>query len=626
MATGRAGKIMKLNLKFAGVAYLICTGASVAQENSGTNAAVTGSPENITVYGVRLTQPESELASSVSVITAGEIEALGVDFLIDAIATAPGVTVNQNGTYGGVASVRIRGASSEQTLVIIDGVVANDPTSPGGGYDFARLDPSSVERIEILKGPQSTLWGTDAIGGVINIITKRPAAGFGGRVFAEGGSFDTLRAGAELSGGGDRFDYRLAATRHDTDGISKADENNGNDENDGYESTTLNARAGFNLLTDARLQASLTWTNASSEFDSFVFGAEGDVGDGDESSENSELLADVSLRLPLLDGRFENLFLLGYADIERESFTGGAFSFGSEGERRQYRYQGTLAINERNRLAFGAEREETESNDDETSIDGLFALYELQPLTGLSLTAGLRRDDHERFGAETTGRLAAAYRLSEQLSFSASWGEGFKAPTLFQTTFFCCGATTPNPDLAPETSDAFDVGFTFNTRDGRAELGVTYFDQDTRNLITFDFAIGAYENIAIAKSRGFELQGSYQLTDWAGVALNYAYVDATDGNGAELIRVPRHSGDLTLTLRPGRSWSGTLLLRYNGDEQDPGGVVDGWVRVDVAGRYRLSPALELYARVENLFDEHYQQVLGYGTPGVSGYLGASLSF
>lgn len=617
---------MNRNLILAGVASLICASAAAAEVRGGNQASGNNDPENITVYGVRLAQPASELGSSVSVITAAEIESLGVDFLVDAIATVPGVSVNQNGSYGGVASVRIRGASSEQTLVIIDGVVANDPTSPGGGYDFARIDPSSVERIEILKGPQSTLWGTDAIGGVVNIITKRPEDDFAAKVFAEGGSFDTLRAGGEISGSSERADFRLAATRHDTDGISKADQANGNDEADGYESTTLNVRGGINLGADARLQASLSFTDASAEFDSYVFDAEGSVGDGDETSENSELLADVTLRLPLFDGRLENLFLLGYADIERDSFSGGVFSFGSEGERRQYRYQGTFAINAVNRIAFGMERENTKSSDEDTSIDGLFALYELQPLEGLSLTAGLRRDDHERFGAETTGRLAAAYRLSDQLSFSASWGEGFKAPTLFQTTFFCCGATTPNPDLAPETSDAFDVGFTFNTRDGRGEFGLTYFDQDTRNLITFDFAIGGYENIAIAHSRGFELQGSYRFAEWAGVALSYTYVDATDGDGAELVRVPRHSGDMTLTLRPDRPFSGSLMLRYNGAEQDAGGEIDGWVRVDVAGRYRLSPAVELFARVENLFDEQYQQVLGYGTPGLSGYFGASLRF
>ena len=170
--------------------------------------------DEVVVYGTRLPQPASEIGSSVTVIAADDIEALGADFLLDVVTTAPSVTINQNGAFGGSASVRIRGAGSEQTLVIVDGIVVNDPTSPGGGFNFARLDPANIERIEVLRGPQSTLWGTDAIGGVINIVTKRPKQGVGGSVFAQGGSFGAFRGGAEISNANDRYDIRLSATRH----------------------------------------------------------------------------------------------------------------------------------------------------------------------------------------------------------------------------------------------------------------------------------------------------------------------------------------------------------------------------------------------------------------------------
>ena len=238
----------------------------------------------LTVYGVRLDQPATEVGSSVSILTADDIDALGASHALDAIATVPGVTINQNGAYGGFASVRIRGASSEQTLVIIDGVVANDTTSPGGGFDFARFDAANIDRIEVLRGPQSTLWGTDAIGGVVNIVTKRPEQGFHGNVFAQTGSFNTLRAGAEIGGASDRFDFRLAATGISTDGISKADEINGNTEKDGHDSNSVSAKAGVTLAGDARLQASVLWTDAESEFDSFSFGSQGNIADGDEMS------------------------------------------------------------------------------------------------------------------------------------------------------------------------------------------------------------------------------------------------------------------------------------------------------------------------------------------------------
>lgn len=582
--------------------------------------------DTVTVYGVRLDQPATEVGSSVSILTANDIEALGSDYVLDAIATVPGVTVNQNGAYGGFASVRIRGASSEQTLVIIDGVVANDTTSPGGGFDFARFDPANIDRIEVLRGPQSTLWGTDAIGGVVNIVTKRPEQGLQGNAFAQAGSFNSLRGGAEVAGAGDRFDFRLAATGVSTDGISKADEANGNTEEDGHDSNTVSAKGGVVLAGNARLQASLLWTDAESEFDSFSFGDQGNIADGDEVSKTRELVSNVSLHLPLLSGRFENVVLAGYSDLSRDNFIEGAPSYSSEGDRKMYRYQGTFQINDGNRLAFGAEREDSEANDEKTSINGLFALYELQALDSLTLTAGVRRDDHDQFDAETTARLAIAYNPHDQVTLRASWGEGFKAPTLFQSTFFCCGATAPNPDLKPETSRAYDVGVVYRTEDARGEFGLTYFDQDTTNLIDFSFAVGGYENIASATSSGFEIDGRYRFTEWFDAAISYANIDAKDGAGDNLIRVPEHSGDLILSFNPDGRVGGTLLVKYNGEEQDPNGVVPSWTRIDLAGRYSLSDSVEVYARIENLLDEQYQQIIGFGTPGLSGHVGARLSF
>ncbi|MEM7767979.1 MAG: TonB-dependent receptor [Pseudomonadota bacterium] len=581
----------------------------------------------IVVEGSRLAQTETEIGSSVSIITAEEIEELGFDFALDAVAAAPGVTINSNGAFGGSASVRIRGASSEQTLVLIDGVAVNDPTSPGGGFNFARLDTENIERIEVLKGPQSTLWGTDAIGGVVSITTKRPDEGLGGSVFAEYGSFNTVRGGASVENATDTGDFRLAIVGTSSDGISKADEDNGNAEDDAYEALTVSAKGGLNLAGDARLSADVLWTDAESEFDSFFFGSQGNVSDGDEVSETEELSANISLTGSLFDGRLDNLALIGYSDITRENFSDGAPSFDAEGDRTIYRYQGTLNINDMNTLAFGAEREEQRSRDDDTSIDGLFALYEFKPTDQVTLTGGLRVDDHERFGSETTGRVAAAYNPTETLTLRASWGQGFKAPTIFQTTFFCCGATEPNADLQAETSEGFDIGLDWRSADGRAEAGITYFDQDTENQINFSFAAGGYENIAEVESQGVELYGAYQLADWLRVSADYAYIDAQDGDGEALARLPEHSGDVTVSIDPSGPFSGALLVRYNGEEPNTDGTtLDSWTRVDLAGSYDLNEQVEVFGRIENLFDEEYQQILGYGTPDLSGYLGIRLRY
>lgn len=576
--------------------------------------------DTVIVEGSRLGQAETEVGSSVTIITAEDIDALGFDFAVDAIAAAPGVTVNSNGAFGGQASVRIRGAATGQTLVLIDGIPVNDPTSSGGSFNFARVDTENIERIEILKGPQSTLWGTDAIGGVVSITTKRPEKELGGSAFAEYGSFNTFRGGASVGNSNDTGDFRLAIVGTSSDGISKADENDGNTEDDAYEALTLSAKGGFNLGGDARLSANVLWTDAETEFDGF--GATG-FGDADNVSETEELSANVSLTGSLFDERLENLLLVGYADIDRQNFNNGAPGFGATGDRVLYRYQGTLGINDANKLAFGVEREETMSGDEDTSIDGLFALYEWQAAEALTLTGGLRVDDHSTFGTETTGRVAAAYNPNPQLTLRASWGQGFKAPTLFQLSGG--GFAEPNPNLQPETSEAIDAGIDWRSRDGRFEAGFTVFDTDIENLISY--AVTGYFNEAEVKTQGIELVGRVVLTEWLSVDANYAYIDAEDTDGNPQRRIPEHSGDVRFNVDPDGPFSGNILIRYNGEEPNNAtSTVDSWTRVDVTGSYDLNETVELFGRVENLFDEEYQQILGYGTPDLSGYVGIRLRY
>ena len=581
--------------------------------------------DTIVIEGSRLNQTAAEIGSSVNVITAEEIETLGFDYALDAVASAPGVTINQNGAFGGSATVRIRGAASEQTLVLIDGIPVNDPSSPGGGFNFARVDTANIERIEVLKGPQSTLWGTDAIGGVVSITTKEPERGFGGSAFAEYGSFDTFRGGASVENGNDQGDFRVALTGTSSDGISKADAHNGNSETDPYEAVSLSAKGGVNFGADGRLSADIYWSDAESAFDDFVFGAQGNVGDGtsDLVSDAEELSGNVALTGSLFDGKLENLVLLGYSEITRENFRDGVTDFIADGDRTIYRYQGTLNINDANTLAFGADRDESTARDEETTIDGMFVLYEFKPVTDVTLTGGIRMDDHSSFGTETTGRAAAAYNPTEQLTFRASWGQGFKAPTIFQLTGG--GFVDPNPDLQPETSEAFDAGIDWRSKDGRAEASLTIFDTDIENLIQFGST--GYFNEAKVATQGVELSGRYDLLDWLSVSASYAYIDATDTNGDPLIRVPEHSGDLTISIDPEGPFSGAILVRYNDVEPDRGANrVDDWTRVDLNAAYEVNDKIELFGRVENLLDEEYQQILGYGTPDLSASIGIRLRY
>lgn len=571
--------------------------------------------EELIVSSLRLPATALEAGSSVAVITAADIAARGYTFALDAIASAAGVTTNQNGAYGGTGSVRIRGAASEQTLVLIDGMVVNDPTSPGGGYNFATLDVAEIERIELLRGSHSTLWGTDAIGGVISIITKTPAAGFGLSTFVEGGSHSTFRGGVSVSGANQRGDFRIGATVMDTAGISDADTNDGNREEDGYEAVTLGSRLGLNFANQSRLEATIRYTDADKEFDSF--GVATGVQDGDERTETEELAATLRYTSEAFDGRFLNDIQLGYADIDRDNFSNGAPSFSSSGERLLYRYQGTFDFTDTLRVAFGAERDDSEANGADTQIDGYFGLLEVSPLAGVTASIGGRVDDHEVYGSESTGRLALAYIPQEALALRASWGQGFKAPTIFQTTFFCCGAVAPNPALKPETSDGFDLGLEYYFPRQRGSVSLTYFDQDIEELITFSFAVGSYENIAVAQTRGVELVGRYVLSHAFELALDYAYIEAEDAAGERLVRIPRNSVDIALNWSPSAQISATLSARFNDEELDSFGTTADWWRVDASATYTVSDRLEFYGRLENLFDEDYQQVFGYGTPGFS---------
>ena len=583
--------------------------------------------DTVVVTGTRIEQTAAEAGSTVRVIDAGDIEARGFNYALDAIAGAPGVTINQNGAFGGSATVRIRGASSDHTLVLVDGVSVNDASSPGGGFNFARLDAGNIERIEILSGPHSTLWGSDAISGVISITTKRPGEGLTGDVFSQAASFGTFRGGASVTNSGALGDIRVAVTQVGSDGISKADARNGNSEDDGFDSRALSVRWGLNLPAGARIDGGVLWNDSRTEFDSFVFGAQGNVADGDELNETEERSAQLSLKAPMLGGRFENLLLVGHSGIHRRNFSDGAPGFAAEGGRMLFRYQGTLTINARNTLAAGAEREESRAQMSQGASTSFFALHELRPFEALTLTGGLRSDNHDRFGSETTARLAAAWQAVPGVTLRGSWGQGFKAPTIFQTTFFCCGAAAPNEELRPERSEGVDLGVEWRSSEGLGRAGITLFRQDTVDLIDYSFAAGGYENIAEVESSGVEFSATWNLTDLFALAADYAYIKALEGDGAPRLRVPKRSGDLVLSFNPGGAFSGTVLLRFNGRESiQGGGELDEWTRVDINARYSLVNNLEVFGRIENLFDAHYQQVLGYGTPGRSGSVGARWRF
>lgn len=584
--------------------------------------------EEVIVTVNRREQSLSEVGSSVSVITASDLELGQYAYTVDALQTMPGVSINQTGSFGGVASVRIRGASSGHTMVLIDGIQVNDTASPAGAYDFASLDPYGVERIEVLRGPQSILYGSDAIGGVVNIISKSGQDGFGAQAFIEGGSFSTFRGGANIFGGTEQIGYNLSASTITSAGISAADEADGNSEKDGYENLSFSGKATLKLSPAFQAEVIARYSDSQNDYDGFG------PADADNVVNSEELLLAGRLRFEAFEDRLVQKLSLEKSTLDRQDIS----TFGetnTRGSRLNVDYLASFEASKMIGLTVGAQHEETkfetvspwgEQPSTGFSMDSLFGEVGFNSGNGLILSAGLRYDDHETFGSTTNGRVTASYAISDSgTRLIANWGQGFKAPTIFQLTYV--GLEGVNLSLKPEEANAWEVGVEQDLLDGRLVLGATYFNQHTKDLITFVWPQG-YINLDKTRAQGAELRVEAELTDKIRFNGNYTYTDAKDETtGETLIAQPKDMAFASLVWEAAPKVLGTLNLVYNGAEIAYGGAkLDGWTRVDVKITMEAYEGIELYGRIDNLFNKQYQQVSGFGTPGFSVFGGVRAKF
>jgi len=588
-----------------------------------------GNMEEVVVTATRYATPLSNIGSSISVISARDMEKSQTVFVQDILQDIPGLSLNQNGSYGGVSSIRIRGASSAQTVVLIDGVQINDVSAPGGGFNFANLDPNGIERVEVLRGPQSILYGSDAIGGVINIITPTGSQGLEGSLFGEGGSYNTFRGGGHIAGGSEKINFSLSGSGITSDGISKADENSGNTEADGYRNISLLGKVTAALGENHSLQLISRYVDDRTDTDSFGFsGGLFRPVDGNAVDYSSEFLIAGRGMFNFLDDRLQNTLSVEYSKNNRHNTTNNVESFRAKGERFNLDYFGHYQADDAFGISFGLQHEETKSvttSPKKFNIDSVFSEISWQGVPGLTLTAGLRYDDHSQYGGTTTPRLTGAYYIEESATkIFANWGEGFKAPSVFQLTYICgfCGLTAPNAALKPEESNGWEVGIEQDLINDRVHLAATYFYQKITNLIDFDFAVG-FGNINNVRTKGIELSADAQLTDSLFITGNYTFTDATDrATGQNLVRVPRHKAFAEIDWQAIQGLNLAFTMTYNGKESDsfsPGTA--GWTRFDLKAAYEFDNGVEIYGRVDNLFNKEYQQVFGYGTPDRSFHAG-----
>ncbi|MET0545756.1 MAG: TonB-dependent receptor, partial [Caulobacterales bacterium] len=385
------------------------------------------------------------------------------------------------------------------------------------------------------------------------------------------------------------------------------------------------------------------YVRSKTDYDGFLSVPPFTFGDTNQSSRSKEINGGVLARYKVLDGRLDNVVSVSRGDIERRDRTDEVPSFNADATRDNYRYQGTFKPVDMATIAFGAEREETKiktaslgffgsQSGGDSSIDSLFVLGEVKPVDTLTLSGGVRYDDHDEFGSKTTGRVGANWRPVEMLELRGSWGQGFKAPTIYQLVGDNSGFVNPNPDLKPEEADGWDAAATLWALDNALSLEVGYFDLNTKNLITYVFS-GRYENVAKASTKGVEATLSYAVNETLKLSGNYTYTDAKDAMAnTRLIRVPKHAGFAEVDWKATGKLGLTLTARYNGKEGDvdPSSFAavenKSYTRLDLAARYALTDVLEMFGRVENLTDENYQDVAGYGTPGTSLYGGLRVRF
>ncbi len=578
--------------------------------------------ETDVVYAyARRQRPLDAVGSSVSVITSDDIDAGQFAFAADALRLAPGVSLARNGGAGGFASIRLRGASSGQTLVVVDGVVVNDPSAPQGGFNFANLDVADIDQIDVLRGPQSIIYGADAIGGVIAIRTKREGPALA--AYAEGGSRASLRGGVTLHHASRNAFVRATISGARTDGISRAASGV---EKDGHRSIAGSVTAGLDIGDDAALSLFARASNSRAEIDGFPppFFA---FADTSEIENTTDYAASGRLSHGDFDDAaardFSGALTVSFSGVNRNTTDLGVETFLADGARLSADYVAAAKLSDWLTFEAGGEIERTSARvsgvNDRARAGALYALLEATPMNGLTVSAGARRDEFSNFDGATTARAAAAYSLTEHLRLRASWGEGFRAPTLFELNFDQFGVV-PNPDLRPERATGMDVGVDYEI--GGARLSATWFRQRVRDQIDFDLARNGYFNIERVKSDGVELELDAPLGRSASAHFAYSYIDARDAmTGAAIPRTPTHSGSATLSVSPTDTLSLSAVAFFNGEEADFPTPNEAFMRIDLRAAWTISDALQLYARIENAADADYQDVSGYAEPGASVFAG-----
>jgi vitamin B12 transporter len=621
----------------------------------------------VVVSATKTPVPLSQVTSAVEVISGEELERKKIKTVIDALRLADGVFATSSGGPGTEATVKMRGAFARHTLVLIDGVIVNSPTT--GAYDFANLTAENIDRIEILRGAQSMLYGSDAIGGVINIYTKKGSGKPTASASMEYGSFATIREGAQVSGAKGPIDFAASLSRWDTSSFSAINYRRGAAERDGFHNWNASGKVGVALPKDGRLEFNLRWYNSDVNFDGFAdSGAPADVFGARQTDRNlimsgtydQPITSWWSQRLTLAQANERFFSVSGNAG--RNLNTGGAITgdpncflsnpdtcftpFSSDLRilNRRLEWQHNFQIGKPLLLTAGYQFREEQG--DASAFFGAaqpnklisshagFAQAQVNLWDRLFLTGGVRQDSYNVFGDATTYRATGGYLVKETgTKLRASYATGFKAPTLNDLFFQGFG----NPNLKPEKSRSMDAGIDQSLLDGRVQLTAGYFWNRFRDLIQFASSFSPLcpassfgfcpINVAEAKTQGWELGFKATIVKGLDVKGRYTYTltRAFDnpinplGSDKRLRRWPVDQAMLGLTYQPVEAARINVDYRFVGARNNdlansPSQRQGSFGVVNASATYDVTRNWQVFGRIDNLLNQKYEEVLFFGTP------------
>lgn len=603
------------------------------------NVAESKQVEELLVSASRTEMPLRQIGSSVSVITAAEIEAKGFISTADILRTLPGIAVSTSGGLGKQTALRVRGEESFRTLVLVDGVDYSDPTTTQVQTQIEHLQPADIERIEVLRGPQGMMYGADA-GGVINIITKKGKGAPQGSVQVEHGRYGTQKLVGAVRGKVGALDYAFSGANLETDGFNARAADSTLKDDDGYENNSYNASLGWQLNQQFRGEFVARRVDAESEFDGcFLSG----VGSSHDCKSNYDQRSH-KLSAIWSNGNHTQRLTYHKTDIERENFAIGATSFLADGGVKEVQYFGSSKLSTALNLIYGVDYEEQliSSRDPDLERDQTGAYVELQGTfhDRYFLTAGSRLDDNEDFGEHWSHRLTGAYLIptesGDEIKLRASYGSGFRAPSLSEIAYNespAAFAPAKGTELSEETSKGFDIGFEYHGANG-AFVDVTYFDQRIEDEIFFDLSgfSGYLQTSGDTESKGWEISAELPLEERTTLIANYTYNDTKDSSGEQRVRRPKRITNLGFRHEiPQIRATLNANMRFVRDAVDQifglGRVeLDDYQVLDMNLSWQATENLEIYIRGENVLGREYQEITGFNTAGAATYGGFRFRF